>query len=226
MDKTRLLENEVTNLQAIKRQTMNELRVATFGYITKVNTITKTVNVQPIVKEGINSKTGVVHMKLPEILNVPYFSKMGDPSLNEYCICIHLDRSIKGTDINSNKRDLINSTSNRHSIEDCVAITGFGVGSFVNKLNIYNIGIITLSSTEWVADGSYFKHTITNSLFKNNTTQRLDVINKDKTFYNDFKDAEICEINIKNGSADIYAVNLPANNIDIKLTLFDGLIEL
>lgn len=128
IDRTRIVESEQGNLNYIGEATMNQIRCATFAKVTKVDRSKKVLNCQPLVKEKIraNNGDGYVYVSLPEFLNVPYFTGGSTPQKGDFCVCIHLDRSIKGI-LTQDSDDVIqvNCDNNRHNISDCVAIVGF-----------------------------------------------------------------------------------------------------
>lgn len=118
-------ENEYGSINQVKERTMNQLKVATFCVITKVND-NKTLNAQPVVLERIQTPDGSEqYMKLPEILNVPYHLS-DNPKTGDFCVLIHLDRGIG----NYTKEQILNNEVkdngvNKHSLSNCVAICGF-----------------------------------------------------------------------------------------------------
>lgn len=128
LDKTRIIESNEANMQYVGQTTMNELRCATFAKVTSVNTQKKMLNCQPLVKEKIraNNDDGFIYISLPEFINVPYFTGGSAPRVGDFCVCIHLDRSITEL-LNADTDNIssINCNDNRHNITDCVAIVGF-----------------------------------------------------------------------------------------------------
>lgn len=128
LDKTRIVESNEVNMHYIGQTTMNELRCATFAKVTNVNTTRKVLNCQPLVREKIraNNDKGFTYVELPEFINIPYFTGGVAPQVGDFCVCIHLDRSISPllgvsvADVTS-----VDCNENRHNISDCVAIVGF-----------------------------------------------------------------------------------------------------
>lgn len=130
MDKRILeAENEFENINSTEKNVSTNLRVATFCLVTSVNTKNNTINAQPLIKEKISSNDNdFTYVPLPELINVPYCTNMKEePKVGDYCICIHLDRSIKGFDNKELKNGDGKSNNNRHNISDCVAIVGFNI---------------------------------------------------------------------------------------------------
>lgn len=125
MNKTYIGESELSNLTQLKSSIYSDLRVATFCIVTKVDTTKKMLNCKSVVKESINTKNGSEYVEVPEFLNVPYLIG-STPQVGDYCVCIHLDRSIKQFIANGlNNNSEVNSDNNRHNIGDCVALVGF-----------------------------------------------------------------------------------------------------
>lgn len=111
--------NEVLN--SVKKSVMRDLRVGTFARVISVNTSKKTVDVQPIVEEKINTRNGYEYLRLPQIKNIKYaygcYPKVGD-----LAICVHFDRGVSGYDFTSSEELYLQSGTERHNINDCVAI--------------------------------------------------------------------------------------------------------
>lgn len=112
-------------LLSVKERTKIETRVATVCKITKVDETNKRLNAKPIIKEKYITKTGETeYVDLPELLNIPYLSILGVPIVNEYCVIIHLDRSLNGVDL-SKEPTTVESIGNIHNISDGIALFGF-----------------------------------------------------------------------------------------------------
>ena len=123
-------ENEFQNQQYNSGLTSKNLRVATFCVITKVDTTKKTLNAKPLIRELYQtSSESENYISLPELVDVPYCTALvGTPKVDDLCVCIHLDRSIKGYD----KKSLMNNqgktkNNNNHELSDCIAIYGFNL---------------------------------------------------------------------------------------------------
>ena len=127
-------------------QKQNNLRCATFAVVTSVNTstsgesIANTINALPLVEELINTKyEGKKYEPLPEIYNIPYVS-ITEPQVGQYCVLIHLDRSITGgtidtVEIDGNQYPLIKTKKNSHRLSDCIAICGIQVDYLDNAVS-------------------------------------------------------------------------------------------
>lgn len=116
-----ITENFYVVLETSNKKLMNNLRVGTLSRIISVNRVDRTVDVQPIVMEKINTKSGVTSVLLPEIHNIPYISGQY-PKVNDYVICVHLDRTMRGIDLLTDSTSYIESNRNRHNLNDCIAI--------------------------------------------------------------------------------------------------------
>lgn len=130
MDK-KVIESEsmYQNINMVEGRTKTNLRVATFCIVTAVDKVKKTINAKPMIQERIEkSKDEYDYVYPPELMDVPYCTGMDDPKEGDFCICIHLDRSIRGY----NEDDLINNRGKsnglkKHTLSDCVAIVGFSI---------------------------------------------------------------------------------------------------
>lgn len=116
-----ITENFEVILEQSNKILENRLRVGTLSRVISVDTANRTLIVQPIVMEKINSKTGEKYIKLPEIHNVPYIAGQY-PKVDDYVVCIHLDRTKSGIDLLTDITSFIESNTNRHNLNDCVAI--------------------------------------------------------------------------------------------------------
>lgn len=131
MDK-KVINSESTyqNINMVEQRTKTNLRVATFCVVTAVDKPSRTINAKPMVQERIEKGDGEYdYVALPELMNVPYCINMkDDPKEGDFCICIHLDRGIRGyneDDLKANKGK--SSGLNKHTLSDCVAIVGFDI---------------------------------------------------------------------------------------------------
>lgn len=140
-------------------QKQNSMRCATFALVTRVNTsttdeyIAHTINALPLVQERINTKyDGKTYKSLPQIYNIPYVSST-NPQEGQYCVLIHLDRSIVGSvsvgEYEGQQYPIITSKKGSHRLSDCIAICGIQVdfldsqmgqvtGRTVSKLTVNN----------------------------------------------------------------------------------------
>ena len=103
----------------IKKSVMRDLRVATFGKVVAVDVSKFTVDVQPLIKEKINTPEGYKYIKLPLLKGVRYINTQ-NPKPNQFAVCIHFDRSISGFDFSN--PEYIESGENRHNLNDSFAI--------------------------------------------------------------------------------------------------------
>ena len=125
-------------------QKQNNMRCATFAVVTRVNStttdeyISNTINALPLVQERINTKyDGKSYQSLPQIYNIPYVSST-DPQEGQYCVLIHLDRSIMG-DVSVGEYEeiqypIITSKKSSHRLSDCIAICGIRVDFLDSQL--------------------------------------------------------------------------------------------
>jgi len=116
-------ENFELIFETSNQKVMNNLRVGTLARVLEVNKSTKTLSVQPIVQEKINcdNELGYKYIKLPVIKNIPYIAGQY-PQINDYVVCIHLDRTKSGIDLINDTTSFIESNTNRHNLNDCIAI--------------------------------------------------------------------------------------------------------
>lgn len=116
-------ENFELIFEVANQKVMNNLRVGTLARVVSVDKIKRTISVQPIVQEKINcnNDVGYKYIKLPVIKNVPYISGQY-PKVNDYVVCLHLDRTKSGIDMLTDTTSFIESNTNRHNINDCIAI--------------------------------------------------------------------------------------------------------
>ena len=136
-------------LLSVKERTKIETRVATVCKITKVDETNKRLNAKPIIKEKYITKTGKTeYVELPELLNIPYLSILGVPTVNEYCVVIHLDRSLNGVDL-TKEPTTVESIGNIHNISDGIALFGFketavNPGNIAERLDNLDNAVIDL----------------------------------------------------------------------------------
>lgn len=118
-----ITENFEVILETSNKQLENRLRVGTLARVVEIDKTSKTLSVQPIVQEKINSNNnlGYKYIKLPIIRNVPYISGQY-PQINDYVVCLHLDRTKSGINLLTDTSSFIESNNNRHNLNDCVAI--------------------------------------------------------------------------------------------------------
>lgn len=150
-------------------QKQNNLRTATFAAITRVNGdttgeyIAHTVNALPLVEERINTKYGgKKYTQLPELYNIPYVSST-NPQVGQYCVLIHLDRSIMGGNVDIIEKDgqtypLIKTKKGSHRLADCIAICGIQVDYLDEQVstrtgkNVNNVSVNTYSLEQSLQD--------------------------------------------------------------------------
>ena len=119
-----------TNINAVENFTKSSIRVASFCIITSVDTKNRTLNAKPVINEKkLVAKDKYEYISLPELVNVPYSANILDtPKVGEFCVCIHLDRSVKGYTEEELKNNIGRSDEiENHKLSDCVAITGFKI---------------------------------------------------------------------------------------------------
>lgn len=114
-----ITENFAEILSSIETKVMNRLRVGTLARVLAVNE--RLLTVQPIIMEKINTPTAEKYIKLPEIHNV-YCISGQYPKVNDYVICVHLDKGADDLDIFKTTDKLVRGNGNKHNINDCVAI--------------------------------------------------------------------------------------------------------
>lgn len=116
-------ENFELIFENLNQKVMTKLRVGTLARVISVDYSLKTISVQPIVEEKINANNdkGYKYIKLPVIRNVPYIAGQ-KPKVDDYVVCLHLDRTKSGIDLLHDTSSFIESNTNRHDINDCVAI--------------------------------------------------------------------------------------------------------
>ena len=144
MNEATISESSFGNLKSLGTAINSTIRCVTFAVVTRVwnngNASTSeeglrwkyTLDARPIVKEGrricTNGKEGTQMEQLPTIINIPYI-RSWVPAVNDYCILLHLDRSISNLDTTVTGTDraryTIDSIGNMHNIGDCVAIGAF-----------------------------------------------------------------------------------------------------
>lgn len=168
-------ENLTQAIGLLVDQKQNSLRSTTFAVVTRVNSdsngnyIAHTINALPLVQERINTQyNGKQYQPLPELYNIPYVSTPS-PQVGQYCILIHLDRSITGGKVVMVEREdgtqypQIKTTKSAHRLADCVAICGIQVdwldeevtrktNKVVNNYSINNPSVSTLSDDLRIAD--------------------------------------------------------------------------
>jgi len=149
------------NVEAQINTALTNLRTSTFCYVTKVDKQSGTLNCKPVVKESINSSNGIQFIQLPELINVPYTPI--NPEVGDYCVCVHLDRSI-GEILQKRKKLIklkkpannseqllksINSSGRKHALNDCIAITGvFNPKPQLTVDTIYPVGSIFINTID------------------------------------------------------------------------------
>lgn len=193
-----ITENFAEILSSIETKVMNRLRVGTLARVLSVNE--RLLTVQPIIMEKINTPTAEKYVKLPEIHNV-YCVSGQYPKVNDYVICMHLDRGSDELDIFKETGKLVKENVNKHNINDCVAVVikttdeeqpsnWRQIVNIAVKQTIYNLGksreVRLIIKDETVNNLYYFSDTFFTSgeIIIQNTR---NVNSKDRTIY--------CEIN-------------------------------
>ena len=150
INKTSIEESPIGNLAQVQNNVMTNMRCHTFAKVTAVyvdgkndqqtdeygNTYTikrakNTIDVEPIVKEyrqkyNINNKkVEETYYNISKICNIPYITSW-TPKVGDYCVLLHLDRSIKSLVLGDTNDKELKSNGNLHDLNDCVAIGPFG----------------------------------------------------------------------------------------------------
>lgn len=132
-----LLNDTTTTLETVCGNIFANLRTCFLGRVKAVND-DYTIDVQPVVRDRTISITGIIYRAAPLLRRIPYIYNAYEPQEGDYCVCFTLDRSIApiitATDKFIQTLETINDTgTNKHSINDCVAIVGLFKG--VDKKN-------------------------------------------------------------------------------------------
>ena len=150
INKTSIEESPIGNLAQVQNNVMTNMRCHTFAKVTAVykdgkneqhtdnngNTYNikrakNTIDVEPIVKEyrqkyNINNKkVEETYYPISKIYNIPYITSW-TPKVGDYCVLLHLDRSIKSLALGDTNDKELKSSGNLHDLNDCVAIGPFG----------------------------------------------------------------------------------------------------
>lgn len=150
INKTSIEESPIGNLAQVQNNVMTNMRCHTFAKVTAVYTNGKneqhtdnngntynikraknTIDVQPIVQESRqkyninNKKVEETYYNISTICNIPYI-KSWAPKVGDYCVLLHLDRSIKSLVLGNTNDKELKSNGNLHDLNDCVAIGPFG----------------------------------------------------------------------------------------------------
>lgn len=150
INKTSIEESPIGNLAQVQNNVMTNMRCHTFAKVTAVykdgkneqhtdnngNTYNikrakNTIDVEPIVKEyrqkyNINNKkVEETYYPISKIYNIPYITSW-TPKVGDYCVLLHLDRSIKSLVLGDTNDKELKSNGNLHDLNDCVAIGPFG----------------------------------------------------------------------------------------------------
>lgn len=150
INKTSIEESPIGNLAQVQNNVMTNMRCHTFAKVTAVykdgkndqqtdeygNTYNikrakNTIDVEPIVKEyrqkyNINNKkVEETYYPISKIYNIPYIISW-TPKVGDYCVLLHLDRSIKSLVLGDTNDKELKSNGNLHDLNDCVAIGPFG----------------------------------------------------------------------------------------------------
>lgn len=150
INKTSIEESPIGNLAQVQNNVMTNMRCHTFAKVIAVyvdgkneqqtdeygNTYTikrakNTIDVEPIVQEyrqkyNINNKkVEETYYPISKIYNIPYITSW-KPEVGDYCVLLHLDRSIKSLVLGDTNDKELKSNGNLHDLNDCVAIGPFG----------------------------------------------------------------------------------------------------
>lgn len=150
INKTSIEESPIGNLAQVQNNVMTNMRCHTFAKVIAVyvdgkndqqtdeygNTYNikrakNTIDAEPIVKEyrqkyNINNrKVEETYYPISKIYNIPYITSW-TPKVGDYCVLLHLDRSIKSLVLGDTNDKELKSNGNLHDLNDCVAIGPFG----------------------------------------------------------------------------------------------------
>lgn len=150
INKTSIEESPIGNLAQVQNNVMTNMRCHTFAKVTAVyvdgkneqqtdeygNTYNikrakNTIDVEPIVQESRqkyninNKKVEETYYPISKIYNIPYITSW-KPEVGDYCVLLHLDRSIKSLLLGNTNDKQLKSNGNLHDLNDCVAIGPFG----------------------------------------------------------------------------------------------------
>ena len=150
INKTSIEESPIGNLAQVQNNVMTNMRCHTFAKVIAVyidgknkqqtdeygNTYTikrakNTIDVEPIVQESRqkyninNKKVEETYYYISKICNIPYITSW-KPKVGDYCVLLHLDRSIKSLVLGNTDDKELKSNGNLHDLNDCVAIGPFG----------------------------------------------------------------------------------------------------
>lgn len=150
INKTSIEESPIGNLAQVQNNVMTNMRCHTFAKVIAVyvngkndqqtdeygNTYNikrakNTIDVEPVVKEyrqkyNINNKkVEETYYPISKIYNIPYITSW-TPKVGDYCVLLHLDRSIKSLVLGDTNDKELKSNGNLHDLNDCVAIGPFG----------------------------------------------------------------------------------------------------
>ena len=153
INKTSIEESPIGNLAQVQNNVMTNMRCHTFAKVTAVYKNGKneqqtdnkgitytvkraknTIDVRPLVRESRqkyninNRKIEEIYddfNKIPLICNIPYITSW-TPKVGDYCVLLHLDRSIKSLVLGDTNDNELKSNGNLHDLNDCVAIGPFG----------------------------------------------------------------------------------------------------
>lgn len=205
--KNKLISSQSTyaNTNAQINTALTNLRTATFCYITKVNAELQTINCRPVVKESINNKTGSSYIKLPELINVPYMQSNRTPKVNEYCICIHLDRGVQA--LLTKRKELllqgkqayttndllehINSNGSKHTLNDCIAFVNIFYDPADNP-EIDTSNFVTIDSEQTITG----QKTFTNNVIANNEIQSNGPIKVNNSYIDLINGSNSCRLQL------------------------------
>lgn len=150
INKTSIEESPIGNLAQVQNNVMTNMRCHTFAKVIAVyvdgkneqqtdeygNTYNikrakNTIDVEPIIQESRqkyninNKKVEETYYPISKICNIPYITSW-KPKVGDYCVLLHLDRSIKSLVLGNTNDNQLKSNGNLHDLNDCVAIGPFG----------------------------------------------------------------------------------------------------
>lgn len=143
-----ITEDFAVIFDSVEMKVMNKLRVGTLARVLKADGMLLTV--QPIIMEKINTPEASKYLKLPEIHNV-YCIDGQNIKENDYVICLHFDRGLDNFDLFNDKTGFIESKSNRHNLNDCVAIK---IATELSQIKEENLEILFKIDTTYTYGGA------------------------------------------------------------------------
>lgn len=118
-------------VKAVYKDGINEQQTDEYGNTYNIKRAKNTIDVEPIVQESRqkyninNKKVEETYYHISKICNIPYITSW-KPEVGDYCVILHLDRSIKSLVLGITTDSQLKSNQNLHDLNDCVAIGPFG----------------------------------------------------------------------------------------------------